>query len=392
MNVFGLNSATLNGSTYAVVFGAALAVAGASIQAVPTNTRPGGNLLIAVTPTVAADGLRTVRPTALAAIVSTASSDGVFATSASATGTGGATLRVTNTEALSLPKSTNSAAGTIVRPGAGVSIAYSTGTADALLIQGNRVDHIITARISVDPSVKRSGQATTEREGYAWIEPGVRIAASAERSARGFVEYITATSAAAEPTHTIGASALIECACGITALAAHDVAACITTSTATAMPTLYAMASASASSSAVTQSGSTVQQQGVCELVDVRAIATAAERMAALGQVAHLAGATISATGRLAILVEAKTGFTSNAEAYANAIRAAHSALAVSLDVAAIGTRICMGEASAIPSVDVRATAMSNPAVPAPFERSMRIPSEDRAFRLAYEDRSMRVV
>lgn len=392
MNVFGLNSATLNGSTYAVVFGAALALAGASIQAAPTNTRPGATPIVSVTATVQASGVRNVLPSALASALSTGSGEGVYATTSSALGVSTGTLRATATAALALPKATNTAAGTIIRPGAATGPSTSSGTATGLLIAGHRVEHLIGVRIYADPSVKRSGQTTTERDGFAIADQVVTVTALAERLPRGYVDHTTFATATALATQIVGGNAVIECACTITALAAHDVAAAVTYSTGMANPTLYAMADAVASSGAVGNVGSTVTQQGVCNPVVIQSAATAAERLAQRGAALYLTTAGIEAAPRLAILGEARAQLVTDITAFANAYRYAGALADLVQSTYANGTRVCMGEVSLLIGLKARAAGMANPAVPAPFERSMRVARDDRAQRVPPENRTMRVV
>jgi hypothetical protein len=379
VNFFGINSAPVNGSAFVVVLGAALIAGSSGAQAVPTNTTPGAANTVTVTANVTATGVRNVFGGGQSSTVSTSIAQWVLATTASAGIRVTAEARATNTDAYGIATSSGAATGTKVLPGAASGSAYSGATASGDRTAGTPALAIVTAWTAADASVKRSGQTTTERDGYAFVPMTAIVTAGGEKTTLGTAignAYVTAT---ADATKIHGGQAAVVCSLTITATGANDTAVASTTSTVTAKPTLTMFSAATASSTAVVPPvDSVVSRSGGMCVATGTSVMTAGGRLALQGAGATSFASSATANGRLALQGAARPTASSAATAYANVTRFAESRSAL--------------VATSLTAAGIVADAIANPATPAPFNRTMRVAAESRAMRVAYENRTMRVV
>jgi hypothetical protein len=379
MNFFGLNQAPLNGSVSSVVLAGVFVAAASFASAAPTVITPGNQITIAVSAQVQATGLRMVFGDGQAVSSSQGSASWALVTLASATGKGTSSGYAQWVAAYSGAFATASATGTITRLANALGSASSSGTASGDLTHRPPVFIPLTAITTADPSVKRAGATVTERDGYAMVYATATVTAAAEKQTLGIAKGAAYSDSWALGTRVHGGAARIECSMLITAIAASDYVFTRSESRAFATPTTLAMCQANIAASAeVTAAG-----------------------MASRGGAAQIGiGSGGYANGQIAIqgasFVVAKQGAGSAAaravaQGTGTAILPAQSAVLFTSAATADGARYQFGAGTTRVTWSVRATGISNPAVPAPADRAMRVAADDRSMSVPADDRTMKV-
>lgn len=394
MNSFGLNSAALNAGVANYVLGAALLVAAGSINATPTRTTYADQIAVATTAQITANPLRTANGIAVPVqTVFSPYADGVIAITASAAGEASSGLSARYTDAYAPAAWSGSATGQIIRPGTGSTSFSLSASVLAVRIAMLEATSVASAGGSyADASVRRSGQGTTERDGY--VKPFGTVAGFTAGGVRTALAVASIEGAgdlvAADSIKSHGGRATVSAKMTVSALPASDVAysPLIATFTARARHTHAARASIAVKlgTSAIPQLGTQGRAQPVETVSD----------FIADGRLAHRSTADLGA--RLSIVANCRLAEQGRGTSYASfgtdAAPWIYRAASASTDLAgafsAIGTRTCFGAATAESEIGLTAIGIANPATPAPSSRTMRIQASSRLMSIPYQNRTMR--
>ena len=391
MNFSRVNGAVVNGAALVAVLSSALAVGIGTAWAGATIIRPAQSAY-GITVTTQAIGVREVRGTATVMPSVVCSAEWSIAKDAGAMIRVTAVARASYSDVTAVVASSGAANGTLIQGALSKANAASTATAKADRKAGAEAVAVSTFLSDVSTSIKRSGQSTTEREGFVSGITYITVTALGEKTMLSYAVGGATSAGTATSTHQQGGMAVVSINSLATALGASDTAYSTTYTNATAKPThtqLVEEAKASTSCS-VTVPASRVERPGAALFV-TGASATADGRIATLAYATGMASSMGAAAGRLALQGQAFGASTNDGHATSTATRPAAASGVVIAEVIAMGTRTCMGESAYLVKFSPRVDAISNPAIPAPFARTMRVPAEDRAMRVPYENREMRV-
>ncbi|MDQ1817304.1 hypothetical protein RBA41_28760 [Massilia sp. CCM 9210] len=390
MNSFGLNSAAVNGSASRAVFGEALFSATGSLAADATRTQYGGAVATGWAAGEDAGGVRMAMGAAMVRPEFYASAEWVLATTAGAISYAVLTARAAHTEVLFTAAFGFAAGGTTIRPGVAGAAAAFTAHADPLVTIGYAATGISTLSVYAEASVKRSGQGTTERDGYASATSGLTVIATAMRTAMGVAATLASFSASTDSVKIHAGGAIMASTLGILAVGSSDGCRAEFTSSLSAQPTLTHPGQADFASGLRATAVPTVTIQGEAQLVLIVSGCTADARLALQGAADFLLAGTLSADSRLALQGAATMAGLAHLAPAPWVYRMAEAPAYLAGSLIADGVRICMGEAKASMVFGANAEPATNAAVAAPSSRTMHITREIRSTRTPFERRTMR--
>ncbi|MFB9244943.1 hypothetical protein [Massilia antarctica] len=390
MNSFGINSAAVNGSASRVVPGEALFSASGALAADATRTQYGGAVVTGRVTGKDAGALRIAMGAALVRPEFYASAEWVLATTAGATSYSALTARAAHTEVLCTATVDVTASGTIIRPGVAAGTAAFTARADPLVTIGYAATGIGTLSVYVEAGVRRNGQGTTERDGYASATSGLTATAAATRTALAVAATFASFSASTDSVKIHAGSAIMASTLGILAVGSSDGCRAEFTSSLSAQPTLIQPAQADFASGLRAMATPTVTIQGEAQLVLIASGCTADARLALQGGADFPMAGTLSADCRLALQGAAVMAGLAHLAPAPWAYRMADAPAYLAGSLIADGVRICMGQAMGAMVFGAYAEPATNAAVAAPASRTMHIPREIRSARTPFERRTMR--
>lgn len=391
MNQLGLNQATLNGSVSRIIAGAALISAAGVLSAAPTRTQYAVPVTFHSSLAVSATGVRNVLGAATLDGASSGSAQWVLATSASAQIVGGGRLSGAYTEAYAQSSLTATGEGTIIRHGAATMAGGSHIDAVALLTVGYAANMVATSSLTADPSIRRNGQTTWERDGYAQVAFTSSFTAEAVRTALAYGYPAGASQLTAEAVKTHGGGAFLDGVLSIIAQASTDSAVFRGESALLANPTVTQFGAAVVASELSIAAEATNTTQGAAEPIAMRGELHGDGRIALRGEASFTGSSNCSATGRLALQGGAHLQGTSAVVGDPVAIRPASIEFACTSDMSADGVVTTFGAAFFVASLSVSVDPITNPTVPAPPVRTMFVPREERGMSVSGEDRTMKV-
>jgi hypothetical protein len=297
----------------------------------------------------------------------------------------------TNTDAYGIVASVATSVGTIIQPGVAAVQGTISASASADRTAGASVASPVSAFTDADPSVKRAGQSTTDRDGYARVSISATVLPAADKFSMGEASAASQSDSSATAVWVQGGAATVVCRMVIEATGANDGAFAMSTAYVTANASAVMRGEAVCSPFFDIVPFGSAQQPASAELVDVVAIVSADSRLALIAAVDGVILSAVDADARLALRAEVDAVAESVATAFATGIRPSGAQAVIAVGMGADATRICNGEVSAVVAAVVKPMAITNPTVPAPFERTLRVPAEDRVMRVPYENRSMKV-
>ncbi|WP_157778893.1 hypothetical protein [Massilia violaceinigra] len=390
MNSFGLNSAAVNGSASRVVLGAALFAAGGTLTADATRTQYGGAVAMGGLAPKHAAGVRIAMGEALFRPEFYGSAEWVLATTASAVCYSAFTARAAHTEVLCSASFVFTASGTIIRPGVATATAAFVSGADPLVTIGYAATCVSTFSLYAEAGVRRNGQSTTERDGYASGASAFTVTAAALRTAMGVAATVASFNATTDSVKIHAGAATMASALTVFAAGSSDGCRAEFTSSFSAQPTLTQPGQADFAAWLVCSVTPTVTIQGAAKPVLIEFGGVADGRLALQGACEFYSTGTLAAYSRLALQGGAILAGVGQLVPMPWAYRMAEAPAYFTGYLLADGVRICMGEATASLSFGAHAEPATNAAVAAPPNRTMLLPREIRSARISTELRTMR--
>ena len=391
MNLFGLNSAAINGNTYGVIAGAAMVTVLGSLDASGTRTQYAQASAVGLT-SAQSDGVRNVLAAAPIGVVPIVSAQWALLTAASANVFGGASLTATAPAAYLAGYTSVSASAFVTRPGSGQASFSCSFSASPLVTVGYAAKIFAAIVLSADASVKLNGSSNWQRDGYVGqiaCTPGVT--ADALKTALGASSISVLVNAQSESIKTHGGAAICLAATVISATASTDAAMinCAGQMYANALATRYSDA---AISPLVTVSAKHIAIiQGAANQFSPTLNIVAEARLAQLGEAIVGASSSAVSDGLFGLHGEAMIAILSGLQVSSVVYKPANADINVSVQAASSGVIFKMASATTAVSSVVSAVPRTNAQVPAPDIRSMYVPIEVRQMGAPFEDRSMRI-
>jgi len=393
MNSFGLNSAALNAGVNASVLGAALLAAVGTLTAAPLRTALLPDpVVISSGAQLDALGVRMCLGAAKTAAATALSADGVIAITSSAESRATSKMTARYTDVYATIGSSFAVDGTRVLIGA----AASAGTS-AMTAEGQRTAYFFTylpaaSAGSADGSVKRSGQATTDRDGYvAPINATTGFSANGLRTANGLADMgIAGSFIPADALKTHGGRARLGVSSNLDALASTDGAFSRWGSNFTATPLHTHNAGAQLVARTTLDVPPIATTQAFITRVTTVIDFFADGRLALRGAASPASMSRFTSAERLAQLGSASAVTQNDLLAAPWVYRPAFADIPASGWLTASGTRAASGQAVLAVTVGFTADPIANPGTLAPASRSVRVPADPRSMRIPYENRTMR--
>ena len=279
-------------------------------------------------------------------------------------------FRATYTEAWANQFSQLESTGTITRPGSGVALSVLSVTAVPLADVGFASTILCTSWAAADASVKRSGQSTTERDGYARQAFSSLLVADGLRTALARSSWGAASSLIADATKTHGGAADLAGKLTITVIASTD-----------KMQSNF-LSDMTATAIHIQAGEALVESSGSCYADPIAIIPGYPQEMASLSGV--------SATGRLAQLAEAGIFGTGQLTAKGTRVHLGYGVSGGLLTASAEWSLLIDGEATVVAGSSMTALAYTNAEAQDPPSRTMRRITVDRVMRRPYVNRVMR--
>lgn len=409
MSFYGFNRAALNGGVTGFIAGAALVTAVSGFAADATRV-----VLPSASPTVTSSVEATGRLALLGAasieahsstlanggrisfgdggfiVLSTCTAFPALLQLQTATIVVNSKLQATYTNAWAASFGQVEATGFITRPGAGVASGSATVTAVPKVEVGfaSQIDGVSAA--TADPSVKRSGQTTIQRDGYAQqtITSGFR--ASGLRTALGYANPAVTSSCTTDSIKIHGGAANFTSVFEVAVVASTDAALATITSDMTAtglltqhaqvpMPVLFEITA----DPMVTIPGQANEMGGTSFMTGAGLLALQAG--SALGGTV-----LVTAEGRLALLGQATQAIDSSLSATGEIYKPGAATFSGLSNMAAQWAILVEASAAIVCPSSMTALAFTNTEAPDPASRTMYRPSLDRVMRRPFTDRAMR--
>lgn len=279
-------------------------------------------------------------------------------------------LKATYTEAWSSQSSQLDGTSTVTRPGSGVMASVLAISAEPLVDVGFTSNILCASWATADASVKRNGQSTTERDGYATQVFTSGLVANGLRTALAYAPWSVSSSLVAEATKSHGGAADLVGKLTISAVASTDRAQSDFLSDMTAVPTHI-------------HAGEALGVSGGSVYADPVAIIP--------GSAQEMAGAIeVTAAGRLALLCQADLVGSSVLVAEGTRVHLGYSTSVALSDASAQWALLIDGEAVVVASSGMTALPYTNAESPDPESRTMRRVAVDRVMRRPFVNRVMR--
>ena len=369
MSFYSLNRAAINAGVSSIIAGAALLVS---------------------TSTVEASATRVVLPESSAALVSNAQAIGTrivlggggfvtaLSTSAfpallqlqSADIYSSGSLKATYTDAWASQAFQLDATATVIRPGVATCVGLLAASAVPLVDVGFASNIVGFSEATADASVTRSGQSTTERDGYANQHIYSSLVGSGLRTALQFANPIGNSSFEAVPTKIHGGEAFLSGVLNISAIASTDSAKAVFYSDMTALGIHIQAGNALSEISGDVYADPTPIRVGSAEI--------------------SISNGYLLADGRLAQLSVASVVATSSCTAYSTIIKFGEAKGLGNSFGSADWMILVEGNAVITGNSSFTASALTNAEAPDPAGRTLHRPFVDREMRRPFVDRVMR--
>lgn len=279
-------------------------------------------------------------------------------------------FKATYTEAWLNHSSQFDSNGTIIRPGSGVMSSVLATAAEPLVNVGFFSTIYCTSFASADASVKRNGQSTTERDGYAIQGIISNFVADGLRTALPHAPWTVSSSLIADAIKTHGGAADMVGKLTISAIASTDRAQSNFLGDMVATPTHI-------------HAGESLGVSGGFVYADpVVIIPGSAQEMVGVIEV--------TATGRLALLGQADLVGSGEMLVAGTRVHLGYSTSVALLDASAQWALLIDGEAVVVGNSGMTALPYTNAEAPDPESRTMRRVAVDRVVRRPYVNRDMR--
>ena len=369
MSFYGFNRAAINAGVASFVAGAALLAASSTVEASATRIAlPEASVICSSN--VAVTGVRNcfgsvsfvteVTGSAFPALLQLQFAD-IYITSS---------LKATYTNAWAHQTSVLEADGFITRPGAGDATGHFEASAVPLVDVGFASNLVVTSSASADASVKRNGQTTVERDGYAKQVSQSSFTADGLKTALGYADTLVSSECSAIPTKIHGGSVEFANLFTVSVVASTDMAISKAVSDFTA-------------DSLLTQSG-----QAKAEFISSLVSDPTAVRP---GQVDEMAAVSDGwAIPRLGVLAQANSVALSSSGAAGFIMKLGSAEAVVNFSASAQWALLIEAEATIQSQSNMTALPYTNAEAADPPNRTMRRIGVDRVMRRPFVDRVMR--
>ena len=369
MSFYGLNRAAINAGVASFVAGAALLAATSTVEASATRVvLPEASVIC--NSNVAVTGVRNCFGSAGFVTEATGSAFPALLQLQFADIHITSSLKATYTNAWAHQTSILEADGFITRPGASNAIGHFEASAVPLVDVGFASNLVVTSSASADASVKRNGQTTVERDGYAKQVIQSAFTVEGLKTALGYANTSVSSECSAVPIKIHGGSVEFANLFTVSVVASTDMAISKAISVFTA-------------DSLLTQSG-----QAAAEFVSSLVSDPTAVRPGQADEMAAVSDAW--AIPRLGILAQANSVALSSSEANGFIMKLGFAETVVTLSASAQWALLIEAEATIQSQSNMTALPYTNAEAADPPNRTMRRIGVDRVMRRPYVDRVMR--
>lgn len=369
MSFYSLNRAAINAGVSSVIAGAALLVSTSAVEASATrvvlpesSAALGSNAQATGTRIVLGGGgfVTALSTSAFPALLQLQSAD-IYSSGS---------LKATYTDAWASQAFQLDATATVIRPGVAACVGLLSASAVPLVDVGFASNIVGFSEATADASVKRSGQSTTERDGYAKQTIYSGLVGSGLRTALQFANPVGHSTFEVVPTKIHGGEAFLPGVLSITAIASTDSAKAVFYSDMTAL-------------GVHTQAGYALAEVSMEVSADPTPIRAGSAEIS-------ISNGFLLVDGRLAELAEAAVVATSSCVASGTIIKLGGANSLVESFGSADWIILVDGYAAIEAQSLVTASAFTNAEAPDPVGRTMYRPFVDKVMRRPFVDRVMR--